>query len=283
VKPRVPARALALALLLPAVAAAAPALELFPSSARPGDVVLVSVRGAPAEPAPAGSAAGRPLRFWRDGDRWCALAPLPTETSPGPVPVEVVLADGTLLPRALPLREPGFRATALRVEPKFVVPPAAVKQRIEEDRAAFAAAFARPFTAPLFEQPFALPRTARFTGRFGDQRVFNGEKSSVHYGLDLAGPVGVPIAAANDGEVALVRDGYYAGNAVVLAHGAGVATVYFHLSRVDVKEGQRVRRGDVIGALGGTGRATGPHLHWSVKVNDLYVDPESLLRLPFGR
>jgi hypothetical protein len=283
VKLRVPVLVSVLALLFPGLSAAIPALELVPASARPGDVVLVAVRGAPGEPAPAGSAAGRPLRFWRDGDRWCALAPLPTETLPGPVPVEVVLPDGTLLPRALPVREPGFRATALRVEPKFVIPPAAVKQRIEEDRAAFAAAFSRPFAAPLFQGPFALPREARFTGRFGDQRVFNGEKSSVHYGLDLAGPVGVPIAAANDGEVALVREGYYAGNAVVLAHGAGVATVYFHLSRVDVKEGQRVRRGEVIGALGGTGRATGPHLHWSVKVNDLYVDPESLLRLPFGR
>jgi murein DD-endopeptidase MepM/ murein hydrolase activator NlpD len=274
-----------LALLLPALAAAAaaaapaPELELEPAAARPGDAVLVTVRGAASEPR-AGSVAGRPLRFWRDGDLWHALAALPTETPPGPAPVEVVLADGTLLPHAFPIREPGFRATALSVEPRFVEPPPEVKQRIEDDRAAFAAAYARPFSPPMFTAPFELPRRAPFSGRYGDARVFNGNKASVHYGLDVTGPVGAPIAASNAGEVVLVRDGYLSGNAVVLWHGAGVFTVYFHLSRVDVRSGQQVARGEVIGALGGTGRATGPHLHWSVRVDGLYVDPQSLLRLP---
>ncbi|HYG66914.1 MAG TPA: M23 family metallopeptidase [Anaeromyxobacteraceae bacterium] len=280
---RVAAGVISLAALVPVLAAAAaPSIHVAPETARPGDVVLVTVHGAPADAAPTGAAAGRPLRFWMDGDRWCALAPLPTETPPGPAPVEAVLADGTLLPYALPIREPGFRASTLKVAPRYVAPPAEVQERIEADRLAFAAASARPFGPPLFAGAFALPREARFTGRFGDQRVFNGEKSSVHYGLDLAGPVGVPIGAANDGEVALVHDGYYAGNAVVLSHGAGVYTIYFHLSRVDVRPGQPVRRGEIIGALGDSGRVTGPHLHWSVKVDGLYVDPESLLRLPLG-
>lgn len=270
----------ALALLLPVLAAAAPTLELAPEAARPGDAVLVTVRGAASEPR-AGSVAGRPLRFWRDGELWRALAALPTETPPGPAPSEVVLADGTVLARALPIREPGFRETKLRVEPRFIEPPPEVKQRIEDDRAAFAAAFARPFSPPLFTAPFELPRRARFSGQYGDARVFNGTNGSVHYGLDVTGPVGAPIAASNAGEVVLVRDGYLSGNAVVLSHGAGVFTVYFHLSRVDVQPGQQVARGEVIGALGGSGRVTGPHLHWSVRVDGLYVDPQSLLRLRF--
>lgn len=273
----------ALALLLPVLAAAAPSLELAPPSPRPGDAVLVTVRGLGADAPPTGTVAGRPLAFWRDGEAWRALVALPTETPAGPARAEVALPDGTLLPHALPIREPGFRQTKLTVEPRFVEPPEDVKARIESDKAAFAATWQRPFAPPLFSGRFAVPRDAPFSGRYGDQRVFNGQKPSVHYGLDVTGPVGAPIAASNDGEVAMVRDAYMSGNTVVLSHGAGVFTIYFHLSRVDVRPGQRVRRGEVIGALGATGRATGPHLHWSVRVDGLYVDPESLLRLPLGK
>lgn len=266
----------------PPAAATPGAVALTPAAARPGDAVLVTVRGVPGGAPPAGKAAGRPLAFWRAGDAWRALVALPTETLPGPAPVEAVLADGTVLATSLTVQEPGFRASALTVEPRYVEPPAEVKQRIEEDRAAFAKVYAEPFGPPRFSADFDWPRRAPTSGRFGDQRLFNGAKASVHYGLDVTGPVGAPIAAANDGVVVLVRDCYLSGNSVVISHGAGVFTVYFHLSRTDVAVGQAVRRGEVIGLLGGTGRATGPHLHWSVRVDGLFVDPESLLRIPFA-
>jgi murein DD-endopeptidase MepM/ murein hydrolase activator NlpD len=158
-----------------------------------------------------------------------------------------------------------------------------VRKRIQADRKAFARAFAHPFAPPLFDASFDWPRRAPTSGRYGDQRVLNGKKASVHYGLDITGPTGSPIAAANDGEVVAARDAYYSGNTVVLWHGADLYTVYFHMSRVDVRVGQKVRRGQPIGALGATGRVTGPHLHWGVKVGGLYVDPLSVLAIDFER
>jgi murein DD-endopeptidase MepM/ murein hydrolase activator NlpD len=259
---------------------ARPDVRLAPAAARPGDAVLVSVAG-PADAPPHGTLAGRRLAFWRDADGWRALAALPLEARVGEVSVDVEAEDARAAAR-LAIVEPGFPSKQIRGVPeKYVAPPPEVKARMEADRAAVAAAYARPFGPPLFRGGFAWPREARLSGRFGDQRVLNGEKATVHYGTDVTGPRGAPILAANDGEVALVRDAYLSGNTVILAHGAGVFTAYFHLDRIDVRPGQRVARGEQIGRLGGTGRATGPHLHWSARVDGLYVDPESLLAIDF--
>lgn len=275
--------------MLPTVAlasllvAAAPRLDvaIAPAAARPGDAVLVRVRGAAAEPR--GELAGRPLAFFRAGREWRALAALPTETPVGEVLAGVEAGDARAVGR-LAIVEPGWPARAISGVPaKFIEPPPDVTARIAGDRAAFEAAYARPFEPPRFRRAFAWPRRARVSGRFGDQRVFNGVKQSVHYGTDVTGPVGAPIRAANDGVVVLVRDAYLSGRTVLIAHGAGVFTAYFHLSRIEVRHGQTVRRGAQIGRLGRTGRASGPHLHWSARVGGLFVDPESLLAIDPAR
>jgi murein DD-endopeptidase MepM/ murein hydrolase activator NlpD len=178
--------------------------------------------------------------------------------------------------------EPGFTKHALTLDSKFVEPPRSMQRRIAADRKAFAQAFSRPFSPPLFEGAFGWPWEAPLSSHYGDQRTLNGKVSSVHYGLDITGPRGSPVAAANDGEVVIVRDAYYSGNSVAIWHGAGIYTVYFHMDATVVKAGQRVRKGETIGELGSTGRATGPHLHWGVKVGGLYVDPESLLAVDFA-
>jgi len=268
------------ALLCTLVAAAAPVLELAPATVRPGDVVLVRVTGTPSSPA--GTLAGHELAFWKAGEEeWRAVAALPAETTPGTVPA-LVRAGGTELAAGLAVVEPGFASHAITLDNKYVEPPRSVQKRIAADRKAFVKAFAQPFSAPLFEGGFDWPWRAPLSGRFGDQRVLNGKVSSVHYGLDITGPRGSPVVAANDGVVAIVRDAYYSGNSVAIWHGAGLYTVYFHMDSTAVKTGQRVRKGDVIGALGSTGRATGPHLHWGVKVGGLYVDPEALLAVDFA-
>jgi hypothetical protein len=270
-------------LLAAALAAAAPAgLTLAPASARPGDAVLVRVPCDPGAPPPSGELAGRPLSFWRRGGEAWALAALPLEVPPGPLAAEVRLADGAALRAALEVVEPGFPSRAIAVAPKYVEPPASVKARLAADRRAFAAAYDRPFSPPLFSAPFAWPRVAARRGGFGDKRVFNDTKESVHYGVDLAGARGAPVRAANDGEVVLVRDAYLSGKSVVLWHGADVYTIYFHLDRIAVPAGAKVRRGQLVGRVGSTGRSTGPHLHWSVRVAGLYVDPESLLGIDFA-
>ncbi|MFT3914779.1 MAG: M23 family metallopeptidase [Anaeromyxobacteraceae bacterium] len=266
--------------VLLALALAAPSVRLAPPAARPGDAVLVTVLDAPGEPAPQGTLAGRALAFWRDGQGWRALAALPIETAPGEAPLEVT-AGGEVVRAALLVVDPRFPSKTLRLPEKYVHPPKRVARRQAEDRAAFAAAYDRAFEPARFQR-FAYPREADRTGRFGDQRLVNGTQKSVHYGLDLDGAKGAPVAAAADGVVVLARDCYLSGNSIVLSHGAGAFTAYFHLSRMDVKVGDAVRLGDRIGLVGATGRATGPHLHWSAKVSGLLVDPESLVFIDFA-
>jgi murein DD-endopeptidase MepM/ murein hydrolase activator NlpD len=193
-------------------------------------------------------------------------------------------ADGAAeirLEAALEVVEPGFASKELGVAPRFIEPPPRARRRMRLDQAAFKRAFAQEPAPPIFAANFAWPRLAEVTGRFGDKRLFNGKKKSQHYGEDLEGRVGDPVAAANDGRVVLVRDCYASGRSVVIWHGAGLYSVYFHLSRALVRPGTEVRRGQTIGRVGRTGRVTGPHLHWGVKLGDLYVDPESVLRLDF--
>lgn len=259
-----------------------PRLSHQPASAKPGDPVLVTVRGAAS--LPTGTLAGRTLRFFAWHDGFAALTSLPVELAPGTVTVDVT-APGrglpVLLSSVLKVDPPGFRERELRVANKYVSPPKAVKARMEADRKAFAAAFAQPFRAPLFAQNFAWPREATVTAPFGDRRSFNGKLQTQHFGVDLDGVTGAPVVAANDGTVVMARDNYASGNTVLVHHGAGLYTAYFHLSRIDVKSGAKVKQGDALGLVGSTGRVTGPHLHWGVKADDRWVDGQTLLKLDF--
>ena len=264
--------------LLAAAAPIAP-VALEPEVARPGDAVLVRVR-APTEPR--GALAGRPLAFFRRGDEAWALAALPIETPPGPAAVEIAVPGEPALATTLTVVDPGFRSKSIKVPEKYVVPPREVRERIRRDQAAFAAAWRQPFGPPLFAERFAWPRPEETGGRYGDKRILNGKKESVHYGIDIGAPRGAPVHAANDGEVVLARNCYYSGKTVVIWHGADLFTAYFHMDRLAVKVGRRLRQGDTIGAVGSTGRSTGPHLHWSVKLSGLYVDPESVLGIDFA-
>jgi murein DD-endopeptidase MepM/ murein hydrolase activator NlpD len=206
---------------------------------------------------------------------------LPIETAAGPLPIEVATDVGSAT-ATLRIEPSTFPRRSLEVPKTFVEPPPPeIERRQAEDRAAFARAFAQPPSPPLFRAPFAWPRKDRVTAGYGETRTFNGVKPGQHYGLDLAGKVGAPVVAANDGRVVLVRDAWASGDSVVVFHGAGLFTTYFHLSRIRVAEGEAVRRGQRIGDVGKTGRASGPHLHWGVRVGELYVDPRSVLRLAF--
>jgi murein DD-endopeptidase MepM/ murein hydrolase activator NlpD len=270
--------------LLAGVAEAEPTLSLQPGTARPGDPVLVTVRGLAAEPS--GTLDGRPLRFFKVGDGFQSLTGLPVEQAAGPVQVKVTAppaesAPAVELTEALEVQAPAWRVRELKVESKYTEPPPEVKARMAEDKAAFAAAFAQPFAAPLFARNFDWPRQARVTAPFGDKRTFNGAVASQHFGTDLDGKTGTPILSANDGTVVMARENQASGNTVLVHHGGGLYTAYFHMSRIQVKEGDTVKRGQRLGLVGNTGRVTGPHLHWGAKVDDRWVDPEALLKLDF--
>lgn len=139
---------------------------------------------------------------------------------------------------------------------------------------------ARAKTAPMayFAEGFAWPAKGRISGVFGSQRILNGEAKTPHSGFDIAAPTGTPIRAPAAGVVRLAeKDMYFEGGLVLLDHGLWVESAFLHMSRIDVKPGQRVAKGDVIGAIGATGRATGPHLHWSIRWMSRLVDPQLLL------
>jgi murein DD-endopeptidase MepM/ murein hydrolase activator NlpD len=255
-----------------------PSIELRPVSARPGDALLVVVTGA--RQPPTGTVGDRPLHFYSLGDHHEALAPISLEADAAPLAVTVEI-PGAELTAAIDIQPGDFPERELTVDKKFVAIPASVKARIAADQRAFNRAYRVSFGPRLFSQGFARPRDSEVTAHFGDQRTLNGKKKTVHYGLDLDGAVGDPVTAANDGTVVLVRDCYTTGNTVLISHGGGVFTGYFHLSAFKVKQGAKVKRGDLIGLVGKTGRVTGPHLHFTTRVDGLYVNPEAMLALPF--
>jgi len=260
-------------------AAAEPTVVLSPPRARPGDAFLVEVRGAAAPVE--GELLGHRLQFFAVSGGWRAVAALPIEAAAGRQPLGLQ-SGGEPVPGAVEVTAADFPEKRLKVAARFVArQPPRVRRRVAEDQRAFVRAYDQPASPPLFAGPFLLPRQDELNARYGERRTFNGKKPSRHYGLDIGGEVGAPVAAAQGGRVVLVRDCWGSGLSVVLFHGAGMFSSYFHLSRASVKEGAEVARGQLIGQVGRSGRVTGPHLHWGVKVGELHVDPESVLRLPF--
>ncbi|MFZ5788017.1 MAG: M23 family metallopeptidase [Acidobacteriota bacterium] len=254
------------------------AVRLQPGVARPGDAVLVEVTGTTG--APSGHLGRAELVFFPFGSSWVALTGLAVEQKPGRLELEVV-AGAQRLDGELEVRKPDFRRRQLTVSRRFTSISKKDRLRSAADQDAFAEAFDRDFEPWLFRRDFAWPRQAEVTAPFGDLRLLNGQKKSQHFGADLDGDTGDPIFAANDGEVVLVRDCFASGNTVLIHHGGRLFTSYFHLSATDVKQGQRVVRGQPLGKVGKTGRVTGPHLHFGAKLDGRWVDPESVLRLEF--
>jgi murein DD-endopeptidase MepM/ murein hydrolase activator NlpD len=257
-------------------------VRVQPGTVRPGDAVLVTVHGAK-EP-PKGSLGGWALRFapFRGGHQ--AIIGLPTDLAPGELKLSVDVESESgheLYEIPLDLIDPKFRRDELKVARKFVTPSPAEKKWSAQDAKEFTRAFAQPFVGRLFDQAFTWPKLARLSAPFGDLRLINGQVKSQHYGADIDGDTGDPTYAANDGTVVMSRACFGSGNTVLIHHGAALYTAYFHLSRIDVKKGDKVKQGDPIGLVGKTGRVTGPHLHWGVKIDGRWVDPLSVLALDF--
>ncbi|MCU0538556.1 MAG: M23 family metallopeptidase [Desulfobacterales bacterium] len=167
----------------------------------------------------------------------------------------------------------------LSVDPRHVRPSPADLERIRREQEKLKQVYAAGSPERLWSRGFALPVPGEVNGAFGTRRVFNGELRSQHSGVDFRAAAGDPVQASSSGVVRLAEELFYSGNAVIIDHGAGVFTSYSHLSRIDVAVGRRVEKGEVIGLIGATGRATGPHLHWGVKVNAVTVNPLSFQQL----
>lgn len=247
---------------------------IFPTAVSQGALVLGKV--------PAGSVV-------RYGER--VLHPTPYGTvvfgvgrdEVGPVRIDVQRAEGrtetasiAVTPRDWPIERIDG------VPPDTVNPPPEIAERIEREQALVAAARLRDDDRADFVQAFVWPVQGRVSGRFGNQRIYNGSPKSPHSGMDIAATQGTPVLAPAAGVVTFANpDLYLTGGTVLLDHGHGVSSNFLHLSRIDVQAGDRVAQGQVIGAVGATGRATGPHLHWGMNWFDVRIDP--LLVLERGR
>lgn len=229
-----------------------------------------------------GTLAGQALHFEREADGFHALGGVPFGSDSVVAWVVRTYLDGVVdtATVALPVRRRRLPGERLRVAPEFARPPDSLKERIRLESELVDGVRERAHETPrLWHEPFERPRTSVITSGFGIPRVFNGAVQSRHYGVDFAGQLGAPVHAANRGVVALVADLYYSGTTVLIDHGAGLVTGYFHLSRVLVVPGDTVERGQVIGEVGATGRVTRSHLHWWGTYGEVTVDPLDLLRL----
>ncbi|WP_460457920.1 M23 family metallopeptidase [Arenimonas alkanexedens] len=195
------------------------------------------------------------------------------------VQVDVVRPDGRAETLAISVDKRDWPIERVNgVPPKTVAPPPAIAERIRREQATVTAARAADEPRTDFTQAFVWPVKGRISGRFGNQRVYNGTPGSAHSGMDIAAPSGTPVLAPAAGVVTLVAPNFYlTGGTLLLDHGHGVSSNFLHLSRIDVQVGDRVEQGQVIAAVGATGRATGPHLHWGMNWFDVRIDPLLLL------
>jgi murein DD-endopeptidase MepM/ murein hydrolase activator NlpD len=217
---------------------------------------------------------------------WFALAGVSLDTTPGMYALELTATrPASKAPLTFTRKFSVARANypqikvELAVEKKFTEPTPEQLQQISEGQKIKQDYLNRVSPDREWSGAFADPADAPISDVFGSQRIFNGKAQSPHLGLDFRVPAGTPVAAMNDGTVLLARPLYFEGNFVVLDHGQGLLTLYLHLSEFKVKEGDVVKRGDVIGLSGGTGRATGPHLHVAVRWQGIYLDPARLMQL----
>ena len=239
---------------------------VFPASVSQGALVLGKV--------PAGSRveyAGRMLRVTGYGTVVFGVG----RDERGPLRIEVVRPDGSREGAEIAVTARDWPLEYINgVPPKTVNPPPDIAARIKREQALVTAARLRDDPRTDFAQAFVWPVQGRISGRFGNGRVYNGQPGAGHSGMDIAAPAGTPVLAPAAGVVTFAApDLYLTGGTLLLDHGFGVSSNFLHLSRIDVKVGDRVEQGQAIAAVGATGRATGPHLHWGMNWFDVRIDP----------
>lgn len=207
------------------------------------------------------------------GNYWHAVIGIPLNTKPGQYQVQYHVADQVTQTRSFDVAAKDYQTQHLTVKNKRKVNPTAEDmkrirlERVRKTRAK------QTWSDIDITTDFMWPVSGRISSVFGLRRFFNEQPRRPHTGLDIAAPEGTPIKAVADATVIETGDFFFSGNMIYLDHGQGLITLYAHLSRVDVKPGQQIKQGDIIGAVGQTGRVTGPHLHMSIILNETVVDP----------
>jgi murein DD-endopeptidase MepM/ murein hydrolase activator NlpD len=260
-------------------------VELIAPALEPGQILLAKLlKEAPAERVViAFEGVDYNLGIGDGGRAAFALIGLDLALKPGTYDLKltVYLRGGRAEKLRYPLLVRGheFPVKKLRVKQEFVTPPPEVEERIRREADLLQIVYNITTEEWLGEGSFEQPHPGESADNFGERRIYNGVPRSSHSGLDIAASQGSPVRAANSGRVVLARNLYFSGKTVILDHGLGVFSIYCHFSQLRVSRGQTVRRGDVLALAGSTGRSTGPHLHWAVRVRGSRVDPQALLDL----
>lgn len=254
---------------------ARPKILLDPANPGPGDIVIITVKGlsGPVE----GKLGETKLYFNPSQDSFKAVAGVDLYTEPGAYPL-AISANGRVFSRKIKIAKKEFPVQKLTLPKDMVELSPENEARVEQDQKKVAALWPNE-TDRIWNGNFMNPREGEISTAFGLRRIINGISKNPHSGVDISADEGKEVLAPNNGVVILVDDQFFSGNSVFLDHGQGIYTMFFHLSKILVEQGQQVKKGDVIALVGSSGRSTGAHLHWGVRVQGARVDPQALIKL----
>ncbi|MEA2109877.1 MAG: M23 family metallopeptidase [Pseudomonadota bacterium] len=252
------------------------AVSLFPKSPLQGQAVIVSIRCRHASPVPRELLLlGKKFKIVvLDGGEYKAVCAVPLNAPLGPQQLKIDLTDAAVVKIPLTIEAGNYGEEHLRLPAEMVTPTSAPHlKQIKNDRICLRRIYSSSKAVIRFSHPFIRPLKSTIVTPFGRRRFLNDIPKSPHGGIDLRGKTGTPVPATAGGKVAFSGKLYYSGNAVIIDHGLDVFSLYLHLDTLSVAEGDQVNQGQIVGKLGSTGRVTGPHLHWGIKINGIFVDP----------
>lgn len=261
--------------------ASLPKVTLRARSLQPGEVVGITVESPRPLRSVEAQVFGRSFPCYFEKPVWRGLIGIDLDVQAGLYTVRIRAEDSAGAPvfveHPLSVRSKVFPTRRLTVDEKFVNPPPEELARISQESKKVEEIFATVTRRRLWKGPFGKPVPGTPSSSFGKRSILNNQPRSPHSGADFDVETGTPVKSPNSGRVVLAADLYFSGNTVIVDHGQGLYSYFGHLSKFIVKEGMEVRRGDLLGYVGATGRVTGPHLHWAIRLVSTRVDPTSLL------
>ena len=251
-------------------------VQISPETVNPGDVFIVSIN-ADSVPVAKFNNIFIPLRRLSE-NKFIGIISTDIDTKPGRYQINVK-SDVNKKTININVKEHKFKVTYLTLPPQKVFPSKKDLIRAEKEAAILSNIFEK-VNPPLWYGKFTKPLNNNISTEFGVKRIMNKEKVSFHKGIDIRGKSGEKVHAINKGRVVLADNLFFGGNTVILDHGQGIYSIYMHLSKINVSKGEIVKQGQIVGLVGATGRATGPHLHFGIKVAGIDANPVSLFNLP---
>ncbi len=253
-------------------------------SGKQGEILWIEVPVANSHATVSGKLFKRTIPFFpHTNTSFAGIVGLDMQDPPGQHTLQVTTHDSkqtAQLSYSITIHKEDYRVQHLTLPKNKVDLDSKTLKRVRLEQKEMAEAFRHISSEPFWKETFLEPVKGRISGRFGSRRVINGQHKRPHSGEDIAAPTGTPVKAINKGKVVATVDHFFSGKGVVIDHGVGLFSMYFHLSEIDVQPGQTLNKGDMLGKVGATGRATGPHLHWGIRLNGARVNPYALTTLP---